>query len=176
MQIEIARADRPWKLPVDKLLIGGNGIEGNIEPDDGPRPSFRRRTQRKVGTARQLPAGRSVTRRLRKARVRTHPHDRVGPMGPRDYVDGGTNHSLGIGIVGRGHRKREFIAGNAPAKHTRGQRLPHAPGDGNDEFIAAQNAVRCGDIIHAVQLDQRKGRALIVGALCERKIQELQRF
>ena len=97
-------------------------------------------------------------------------------MGPRDCVDGGTNHSLGIGIVGRGHRKREFIAGNAPAKHARGQRLPHAPGDGNDEFIAAQNAVRCGDIIHAVQLDQRKGRALIVGALCERKIQELQRF
>ena len=95
-------------------------------------------------------------------------------MGTRDDVDGGTNHSLGVGIVRRGHRNREFIAGNAPANHARGQRLPYSPGDGNDELIAAKNAVRCGDIIHAIEFDQRKGRALIVGALCEGKIQELQ--
>ena len=97
-------------------------------------------------------------------------------MGPRDYVDGGTNHGLTIGVVGSGHRNREFIAGDAPAKHARGQCLPHSPGDGNDEFIAAEHAVCCGDIIHAVQLDQRKGRALIVDALCERKIQEFHVF
>ena len=89
-----------------------------------PGPRFGGGTQRKVGAARQFTAGRSVTRRLRKARMRTHSHDRVGPMGPRDDVDGGTNNGLGIGIVGRGHRNREFIAGNAPANHARGQRLP----------------------------------------------------
>ena len=176
MQIEIVRADCPRKLAIDEFLIGGNGVDGDIERDDRARPAFRCGTQRKVGAARQLTAGRGMTRCLRKAGVRAHPYDRVDPMGPRDCVDGGANHGLGIGIVRSGHRNREFIAGDAPAKHTRGQRLPHSPGYGDDELVAAQDAVRRGDIIHAVQLDQRKDRALIVGTLCERKIQELQRF
>ncbi len=90
-------------------------------------------------------------------------------MGTRDDVDGGANNGLGVGIAGRGHHNRESIAGNAPTGHARRQRLPYSPGHGNDELIAAKNAVRCGDIIHAIEFDQRKGRAFIVGALCKGK-------
>ncbi len=138
---------------MDEFLISGNGVDGDIERDDRARPAFCCRTQRKVGATRQLTAGRCVTRCLRKARVGAYPYDRVDPMRPRNCVDGGAKHGLGIGIVRSGHRNREFIAGDAPAKYARGQRLPYAPGDGNDELIATQDTVRRGDIIHAVQLD-----------------------
>jgi hypothetical protein len=55
-----------------------------------------------------------------------------------------------------------------------GQRLLYLPGHRNDELITAENTVRCGNIIHAIEFDQREGRALILGALCEGKIQKLQ--
>ena len=109
---------------MDEFLIGGNRIDRKLERDDRARPSFGRRTQRKVGAARQFAAGRRVTRRLRKARMCAHAHDRVDPMGTRDDVDGSANDGLGVGIVGRGHRNREFIAGDAAAHRARGQPPP----------------------------------------------------
>ena len=116
---------------MDEFLIGRNGIDGKIKGDDRTGPSFCSGTQCKIGTARQLAAGRSVTRRLRKAQLFIY--YRVDPMGTRYDVDSGTNNSLGVGIVRRGHRNREPVARNASTNHASGQRLPYSPGDGDDE-------------------------------------------
>ena len=172
VQIEIVCADGPWQLAVDEFLIGGDGINGNVKCDDRSGPSFRGRTQRKVGAARQLTAGRSVMRRLRKTCVRGHAHDRVGPIRTCNRIDGRTDNVFDV--LSRGHYDGEFVTGYPPADDARRQRFPQSTGYGDQQLVAAQNAERRGDIVHAVQLDQRKGRALVVDTFCEGKVQELQ--
>lgn len=174
MQIEIVRADCPRKLAIDEFLIGGNGVDGDIERDDRARPAFRCGTQRKVGAARQPTAGRGMTRCLRKAGVRAHPYDRVDPMG-RAIASMAARTTASesascAAVIATANLSPAMRPQNTPAGSVSLIRLATAT------MSSSLPRTPCVAVIHAVQLDQRKGRALIVGALCERKIQELQRF
>ena len=143
--------------------------------DDSARAFFGGSAQRKIGAARQLAARRGMTRRLRKAGMRAHPHHIIDPMWTRDEIEATARIIVSASTsVAAVSSNRKFVAGDAAAHRVGRQHLLQPLCDRHDEFIAAQHTVVCGNIIHAVEFDQRKGRALVVGSLCKREIQELQ--
>ena len=85
-----------------------------------------------------------------------------------------TDKCLGVEVLARRQCDRKFIAGNATAHRFRRQRFLQPPGDCGDELVAAQYTVMCGDIVHAVELDQREGRAIVVGSFGKRQIEQFE--
>ena len=71
---------------------------------------------------------------------------------------------------------RELVAADAAAHRVRRQRLLQPRGDRDDELVAAEHAELRVDVVHAVEFDQREGRALIVGALGQREIEQFERL
>ena len=121
-------------------MIGRNGINRQIEHDNGTGTSFGGRAQCKLGAARQFSTGESMTRRLCKARVRAHPHNSIDPIWARDRFKSRANDCFSIDVQTGCQRHRKLIAGDATAHRMRRQHLLQPPGDGNDKLIAAQDS------------------------------------
>ena len=172
MQIEVIRADRARELPVDEFLIGGDCIDGKIKYDNRAGTLFRRRPQCEIGPSCQLATRSCMPWRLRKTCMRAHPHEGIDPIRARDSLNCVANDGPGIFVCG--HHDGKFVSGDAPADNAHGKRFPQPPGNRDDKLVTPQNAMRGGHVIHAVELDQREGRAFIIGPLGKREIQKLE--
>ena len=114
-----------------------------------------------------------MARHLGKTCVRGHAHDRIDPCGRS--IDSRTE------LISASTLKSGFAVSataNSSSCDSTAHRMrqcflqPH--GDGNDKLVAAQDTVLCGDVIHAVELYEHKGRAVVGSPVCKSQIQQFQ--